>query len=228
MSDAPHTISQFQVAMQQVHGLTIKVGELVTEQVVTALDALHAGDTEKAQKVAAKDEKVDELEKEVDKACAEILARYSPVAGDLRMIIVILKAITDLERIGDEASNIAEQAGIREKIPPKVQGDIKVLGDDIVVALRQLVTTFGGMNMDHEDMNLDQSRDLVAEDKEINRQADKLIETALSGVFGDAADNTQNILSVIWCIRSLERIGDHIKNIGQYLIYFAEGVDIRH
>lgn len=228
MSSTPQTISQFHVAMQEAHNLAAKVGWLVTDQLSAALEALQANDIEAARKVTNKDDKVDALEMQVDKACTEILARYSPVAGDLRMVVVILKAITDLERIGDEASHIAEQVCVGEAMPTAIKNDINSLGDEVMLSLRQLMKHFDNMRIEHANVNPDDSRNLVSEDEEINRHADKLIETTLRSGFGEGSSDAQNTLSIIWCARSLERIGDHIKNISQYLIYFAEGVDIRH
>lgn len=228
MSETPQTIPQFYVAMHDVCQLVANVGRLVKDQIETALETLITGDAEKVRVIERKEAEVDALEKEVDKACTEILARFNPVATDLRMVIVILKTITDMERIGDEAMHIAEQSSISDKIPKKIQDGIKSLGDEVLMSLKQLLENFGDMDADHEAIDLKSSRSIVAADKAINTHADDLIESVLSDGFGESSEGAQTALASIWCIRSLERIGDHIKNVSQYLIYFSEGVDIRH
>lgn len=221
MSGTVHSIPQFHEAMEQVHQSTIRVGRLVKAQLEGALESLQNGDVEQAKKIKADDEAVDHLEKVVDDECTKLLARHSPVAGDLRKVIVILKTITDFERIGDETGHIAEQASSDNAMPSEIREDIKTLGKKVLDSLEQLLQHF-------ESMNSAKSRDLAGEDEEINRQANNLIQAALASNVCDTFTDAQSVISMIWCVRSLERIGDHIKNVSQYLVYYAEGVDIRH
>lgn len=228
MSNTTHSIPQFHEAMVQLHREALEVGQLVKTHLEGALEALRSGDVKRAQQISDNDEKVDRLEKRIDKECAEVLAKHSPVAADLRMVIVLMKTITDLERIGDEASRIAAQTNGDHPIPSDISDGIAALGKKVLASLDQLLHNFEHMDMVHRDPDPNKARDLAAADKEINRQAHELIRTALASGMGDTLDEAQDRLALIWCVRSLERIGDHVKNVSQYLVYFAEGVDIRH
>lgn len=223
---------QLSSAMQQAYDLVSSMGELVKRQVEDALDALKTGDVDKAKVVASSDAKVNNMELSADKECTSILALHQPVAGDLRMVIVLLKAVTDLERIGDEAGHIAEQALLVKSTdyPRQWIENVAALGEKVISSLAQLMDNFAQLKvgMGKMDVDIDSSWQLVDKDETINKRSDALIEEILKGGWGEASNNPQVCMSLIWCVRSLERVGDHVKNISQYLIYLAEGTDIRH
>lgn len=223
---------QLSSAMQQAYDLVSSMGELVKKQVEDALDALKTGDVDKAKVVASSDAKVNNMELSADKECTSILALHQPVAGDLRMVIVLLKAVTDLERIGDEAGHIAEQALLVKNTdyPRQWIENVAALGEKVISSLAQLMDNFAQLKvgMGKMDVDIDSSWQLVDKDETINKRSDALIEEILKGGWGEASNNPQVCMSLIWCVRSLERVGDHVKNISQYLIYLAEGTDIRH
>ena len=227
---APHTIPQFTSAMQKLHNLVVRMGRVVESQVGGSLEALSTGDREKAKTVIAEAKAVNRMEILADKASTRILALHNPVAGDLRRVIVMLKTVTDMERIGDEAEHIADQSMLMSSHndPTELDKQLACLGEEVKVSLGQLLVIFDDWGKNSEKIDIQKPRALATRDRLINKQADDLIKDIIGFVWSKETDSVKTALSLIWCVRSLERIGDHIKNISQYLVYFVKGVDVRH
>ncbi len=207
--------------MSGLHSMALKMGGLVEERVTFSVNVLRTRDIEKASLVAKSDYQVNRLELQIDAACAQILALRNPLARDLRMILVTLKAITDLERIGDEAQRISKQVLEMGKaeIPPAIQQDLDYIGGQTADMLHKALDSFARVHVVHSEL---QQQDRIVDDK-----CNAVIEAFKLAVTQPGTD-IQSLLSALWCARSFERIGDHAKNIAEHVVYLVEGKDVRH
>ena len=221
-----HISRQFNEELENVRQRVLAMGGLVEEQIGAAMDALVNFDTEGAQAVIRRDEQVDQLEVEIDEQCTKILAKRQPAAGDLRLIVAILKTITDLERIGDEAEKIARMgvhiAETSDPTRPVKQhyGAVNHLGQHVKNMLHLTLDAFARMDAAAARQTAIDERQSDAEYNAISRQ-----------ILTYMLENPRNIspgLDVMWAARALERIGDHARNICEYVVYLVEGKDVRH
>lgn len=189
--------------------------------VANAVRSLLSRDTALAREVIGQDNDLDRLEMEADRRCLQILARRSPVGEDLRFITAVLKVVTDLERIGDLAVNIAERAlylsggtGIR------AGADIEVLGSRVLAQLAESVRAFS-------ERDAPAARMLYAQDAVV----DELNRVAFAGILDIGRhhpDQIDRALALSSVCKHLERIGDHAVNIGEQTVFLVEGHDVRH
>ncbi len=221
-----HISRQFNEELENVRQRVLAMGGLVEEQIGAALNALINFDTEAALAVERRDEQVDQLEVEIDEQCTKILAKRQPAAGDLRLIVAVLKTITDLERIGDEAEKIARMARhISETSDPtrpvkQHYGAVNHLGQHVKGILHLTLDAFARMDVAAAVQTAKDERQSDAEYDAISRQ-----------ILTYMLENSRNIspgLDVMWSARALERIGDHARNICEYVVYMVEGKDVRH
>lgn len=217
-----HISSRFNEDLEAVRANLLKMGGLVEEQLQKALAALSDADSEVAAEVVRNDEAVNRMEVAIDEECLRILATRAPTAGDLRLIVAIIKAITDLERIGDEArkiANIALRLATHER-PPDRYREIKHLGRLVAGMVHEALDAFARMDVEAA-LRVPQHDRLVDEEYEsMQRQC----------VTFKMEDPRQvrRILDTTWAGRALERVGDHAKNIAEYVVYMVHGQDIRH
>ena len=217
-----HTSARFESTLNGLHSMALKMGGVVEEKVTFSVNVLRTRDIEKAKLVAKSDYQVNRLELQIDEACTHILALRSPLARDLRMVLAILKAITDLERIGDEAQRISKQVleiG-KAEIPPGIQQDLNYIGEQTTDMLRKALDGFARIRPAVHD-------ELQHQDHLVDDRCNAVIE-AFKLAAAEPETDIRLLLSALWCARSLERIGDHAKNIAEYVVYFAEGKDVRH
>lgn len=221
-----HISRQFNEELENVRQRVLAMGGLVEEQIGAALAALVNFDTDGAQAVIRRDEEVDTFEVEIDAQCTKILAKRQPAAGDLRLIVAILKTITDLERIGDEAEKIARMSlHIAETSDPsrpvrQHYGAVNHMGQHVKNMLHQTLDAFARMDVGTAIQTVKDERQSDAEYDAISRQ-----------ILTYMLENPRNIspgLDVMWSARALERIGDHARNICEYVVYMVEGKDVRH
>src|SRR5215475_9490010 len=183
------------------------MGGFVEQQLHKAITELVEGDSSLGESVAMDDYQVNNMEVSIDEECSRILATRAPAAGDLRVIVAIIKTITDLERIGDEGEKIgyiASRLATMERPADKYR-EIKHLGRVVSEMVHDALDAFARMDVESALRVARQDR-LVDEEYEAIRRA----------------------LDVMWVVRALERIGDHAKNISEYVIYMVHGKDIRH
>ena len=217
-----HTSAQFTAALDDMRDLVLKMGGLAEERVATVVKVLDTRDIDMAKKVAKSDYQINALEMQIDEECMNILALRQPVARDLRMVIAALKVITDIERIGDEAQKIAKQViemGQTE-FPANVQSALNKLGTHASLMLKKALDGFARTQ-------IEVLSELKAQDHEVDNECNIVVE-ALVVAIGKYPADIHPLLSALWCARALERIGDHAKNIGEYVVYLVEGKDIRH
>ena len=218
-----HISHKFDEEMEDLRNQVLKMGGLVEQQIMGAVEAMHTLDVAAAEEIILKDHKVNALEVSIDESCTRILAKRQPAATDLRMVIAVIKTITDLERIGDEAEKIAKMAvHLAEKdgrFSNRYAG-IRHLGDHVRVMVHDVLDAYARLDVEA-------SLKVVRDDDEADRVYQDLLRTLMTYMMEDPRTITE-VLDVVWAARALERIGDHAKNIGEYVIYLVKGKDIRH
>jgi phosphate transport system protein len=196
---------------------------MVETQFDEALNAFRVGNAEQADKVIADDQVVNGLEVQLDDACSHLIVRRQPAANDLRTVMATIKVITDLERIGDEASKIARTAkSLHER------GMVSFNHYDIVRTISRATA-----DMLHDALDAFARLDgkaalrIIAQDDEIDQGFRMIIRNMITFMMEDPR-TISSALDTLWVAKAVERIGDHAKNIAEYVIYVAEGRDIRH
>jgi phosphate transport system protein len=217
-----HISRRFNQDIEDLRNTVLSMGGLVETQLSRAIAAIVSGDSELGLKVANDDYKVNNLEVDIDDECSRILATRAPAAGDLRLIVAVIKTITDLERIGDEAEKIgflaSKLAGMDR--PSDSYRELKNLGSHVSHMLRDAMNAFARLDVS-------EALDVVKEDELVDEEYDAITRQCITFMMEDPR-SIKRVMNVTWAARSLERIGDHAKNICEYVIYMVEGRDIRH
>lgn len=217
-----HISKQFDQELEDVRNLVLKMGGLVEQQVRNGLKALLNGDAKLAKKVIKRDRKVNALEVEIDETCTTILARRQPAASDLRLVISIIKTITDLERIGDEAEKLAVSAKsvVEGSMSDRQYQELKSLGKLVIAMLKQTLDALARIDVD-------EALEAMKTDEEVDQEFENLSRLLVLKMMEDPR-SIKDSLSISWSARALERIGDHSKNICEYIVYLVKGKDVRH
>ena len=217
-----HSSSQFNEALESIRNHLMEMGGLVEKQVVDALEALLHADSALAEKVLTTEDRVDDLEIQIDEECARVLALRQPAASDLRLIIAVSKAVSDLERIGDESAKIAAMALqlAEDGESPRGYVEVRHIGNHVRNMLRDALDAFARFDAD-------KAVEVAAEDSEVDLEYRSAMRALVTFMMEDPRSITR-VLNIIWSLRALERIGDHARNIGEQVIYLVEGKDVRH
>lgn len=217
-----HTFKQFDTELEMIRGKVLQLGGLVERQIVKAMEALAEGDLILCEQVINTDHDVNRLEVELDEACAHIIAKRQPAAVDLRMIMTVIKTITDLERIGDEAKKIAKQARAMHSSDvthaPKLE--LRHAADVVVGMLRQALDAFA-----RSDCSV--ATEVARRDKEVDAEFKATMRQLITFMIEDPRTISRS-LELLFIAKSIERIGDHAKNISEYVVYMEKGRDVRH
>ncbi|MFP4079091.1 MAG: phosphate signaling complex protein PhoU [Ectothiorhodospira sp.] len=217
-----HYLQKYNEELETLRNRVLSMGGLVESQVANAVSALATADLALADDVIQNDVRVNSLEVAIDEHCSEILARHQPTASDLRFIISIIKTITDLERIGDQAEKVARMAvHLAEKDRPRNQyADVRALGEKVTRLVHDALDAFARMDVDT-------AVNTVREDVSVDRDYETVMRQHITFMMEDPR-TISRALDVIWAIRALERIGDHARNMCEYVIYLVRGKDVRH
>lgn len=217
-----HISQQFDQELELTRRKLLEMGGLVEEQVRAACDAFVAHDSVQATRVREGDEQINRMEVALDGMVAQIIARRQPAASDLRLLMAVLKASTDLERIGDEAKRIAKM-GIDladQSLPTNQYSEIRHLAREVRRILNDSLDAFARSDVDA-------AQRVIGMDKEIDQEYEGVIRQSMTFMMEDSR-TIRRVLNSIWTARALERIGDHAKNIGEYVVYMVDGTDVRH
>lgn len=217
-----HISQQFEKQLQDIRSQVLAMGGLVEQQVIKAMQALLTGDAELARQVVSGDEEVNKYDIKADQDCFNIIAMRQPTAGDLRLVTVISKTISDLERIGDESVRVARMAlNLSEKDRPKKNyRELKALGKHVEEMLHDALDA-----LVREDVTL--ALEVAREDHHVDEEYESLLRQLMTYMMEDPRQISRSI-DMMWSARSLERIGDHARNIAEYTIYMVKGKDVRH
>ena len=222
-ADLSHHISrQFNEDLSDLLNRVLAMGGLVEQQVQLAMKALVKGDSELAEKVAHEDYKINQMEVGIDEECSRILARRQPAAGDLRLVVAIIKAITDLERMGDEAQKIgylaSRLAGMER--PANKYSELKHLGRQITQMIHEALDAFARLDARA-------ALEVARSDQSIDEEYEAITRQSITLMMEDPR-TIRRVLDTMWVARALERIGDHARNICEYIVYMVHGKDVRH
>lgn len=221
-SHTHHISQQYNLELETIRTHLSEMGGMAQRQVNDAIQALIDADLERAEQVVRADTKVNSMEVTIDEECVRILARRQPAASDLRLVIAVTKAITDLERIGDEATKIARQAIAMNKDGHAPRGYIEVrhIGGNVSRMLQDALDAFARLDMDL-------ALNVVQTDKQVDMEYSTAMRELVTFMIEDPRSITR-VLNIMWSLRALERIGDHARNLAQYVIYLVNGEDVRH
>lgn len=218
-----HHISQkFNNELEEIRTHFLEMGGLVEKQVTDAIHSLLDADSALAVSVQESDKRINAMETKLDDELVRILARRQPAASDLRMIVAISKAITDLERIGDEASKIARYAVAlcEEGESPRGYVETRHIGNQVRVMIHDTLDAFARLDAEQAFRVMQSDHQIDIEYKTATR--------ALMTYMMEDPRYISRVLNVMWVLRSLERIGDHARNVAEQLIYLVKGADVRH
>jgi phosphate transport system protein len=217
-----HISAKFNEELESLRNLMLEMGGVVEQQLSSALDALMKMDSGAAELIVNRDREVNQMEMAIDDECASILARRQPTASDLRLVVAIIKVNTDLERIGDEAAKVAKQT-VRlseDGMSPSSFIEIRHIGSRVASMLRDALDAFARL-----DVNM--AVEVVKGDVEVDREYGSAMRSLVTFMMEDPRA-IGAILSEMWALRSLERIGDHACNIAEQVVYLVRGLDVRH
>ncbi len=217
-----HILKKFDTDLEDLRSRVLAMGGLVEQQFLRAMDGLESGDMGALEQIITNDHLVNRHEVELDEACTQIIARLQPTAVDLRMVMTVVKIITDLERIGDEAKKIAKMArdlhtGDLRSVP---RIDLRPAANIAVAMLRKSLDAFARV-----DENV--STEVARQDREVDASFKAAMRQLITFMMEDPRTISSS-LDLLFIARAIERIGDHSKNIAEYVVYMVKGRDVRH
>ena len=225
MTGEQHTFKRFDQELQHLSSIVLRMGGLVEDQIAKAMTALREADVEAARNVVARDHVVNFLDVQADEQIVNLLALRQPVGKDLRMILSLGKTVTDLERIGDEAERIARMTidiYTSDNPPP----DALLLSDAFrmsSLATRMLREVLDALVR----VDVEKAIEVARGDTELDAEFQAALRRLSTYIVEDAR-NVGHTINVTFIIKSLERIGDHSKNIAEYVVFLVKGKDVRH
>jgi len=218
-----HSSKQYELDLEGIRSRVLQMGGMVEKQFHDAMNCFRTLNVHEAERIIAADIEVNQMEVALDDACSHLIVKRQPAANDLRTVMATIKVITDLERIGDEATKIARAASAIHQ-----RGLVPIAHEDIV---RVMATSAGRQLHDALDafarMDQKQATRLIVADEEIDHEYRAVMRNAVTFMMEDPR-TISAALDTVWVAKAIERIGDHAKNIAEYVIYIVEGKDIRH
>ena len=217
-----HISEQYNAELEDIRQRVLAMGGLVEQQVADAVRALLSLDKGLAAEVIERDRRVNGMEVQIDEECGRILARRQPAAGDLRLVMACIKTITDLERIGDEAERVARMAADLAELELQrgPHTEVETLGAKVGEMLHRVLDAFARMDSEA-------AVDVSRSERAVDREYEAILRQCITFMIEDPR-SISRVLDIVWSIRSLERVGDHAKNIAEYIVFFVHGKDVRH
>jgi phosphate transport system protein len=217
-----HYMKQFDEELEEIRTRLMEMGGKVEQQLKNAIRAVSDADSKLAEEVIKEEQLVDEMEVDIDEACILIIARRQPAASDLRLVMMVTKAVNDLERIGDEAKKIANHAIILAGESETSEGytEVRHLGQSVIGMLSNALDAFARFDVEAAMRTLE-------EDKQIDLDYKTALRELVTYMMEDPR-SISRVINILWVVRSLERIGDHAKNLCEQIVFVVKGKDIRH
>jgi phosphate transport system protein len=223
MNTQEHTSKRYDAELETIRSRVLQMGGLVETQITSAIEALITGNIPLAEQVIADDDRVNALEVQIDEDCAHIIARRQPAAQDLRMIMTIVKMITDLERVGDEAEKIARMTKLiysSERLLLPRFNEVKVASGYAIDMLKKSLDAFARLDVAA-------AACVVKQDRQLDEQFRGILRQLITFMMEDARTISTSI-EILFVAKALERIGDHAKNMSEGVVYLVKGKDVRH
>lgn len=220
-----HLSSQFDVELSGISTRVLEMGGLVESQVAQAIHALVHFGGDVATLVLQQEEKVNQMEMEIDADLSTIIARRQPTARDLRLLIAISKTIGNLERVGDEAARIARtvqrliNTGVSSRLRLPVS-DVSFEASLATASLRKALDAFARLDVGV-------ALEVIKNDNEIDAEFDGLMRKLITYMMEDPRTISASI-DLVFVAKAIERVGDHAKNLAEQVIYIVKGTDVRH
>jgi phosphate transport system protein len=218
-----HTHKQFDNELENVRASVLKMGGLVEEQISRAVEALINGNLRLADEVIAYDHSVNALEVQIDEDVSHIIARRQPTASDLRLVMMVVKTITDLERIGDEATKVArmaKQVHAGERLLKPRFNEIKYMSTLVLDMLRKALDGFARLD-------ITAAAEVARQDDEVDEEFRLNLRALITHMMEDPRTISVSI-DILFAAKAMERMGDHAKNMFEYVVYMVKGKDVRH
>jgi phosphate transport system protein len=218
-----HTAKQYDHDLEALRSRMMRMGGLVESQIRAAMEGFLDGEPARIEQVVSADARVNELEVAIDGDLGQLIVRRQPAASDLRLILAISKAVTDLERIGDEAAKVARMA--REihaggRARDTRLATVRHLSEVAIRMLRQALDAFARLDASA-------AAGVIREDAAIDAEFAAIVRQLVTFMMEDPRTISTS-LNIVWVAKAFERIGDHAKNIAEQAIYAAKGRDVRH
>lgn len=217
-----HTSKEYNDELEDIRNQLLNMGGMVEKQLQKAMQSLVQNNSKLAIKVIKKDLGINAMEVNIDEECTQIIAKRQPAASDLRLIIAVIKSITDLERIGDEAEKIAKCARylISENHDGEYYNELELLANKVAENLSQALDALARLDAE-------EALKIAINDHVIDNEFESLNKDLISYMSSNP-NELEKIVRLSWSAKALEKIGDHTKNICEYVIYLVKGKDIRH
>ena len=217
-----HISQQFNEELEDVRSRVLAMGGLVEDQAARAIEALISRNAELASEVVSDDMRVNACEVDIDEECTRIVARRQPAATDLRLVMAVVKTITDLERIGDECKRVAKMviANPDGAFSEEIRNELEHMGELVRAMLHEVLDAFARTDVET-------ALSVVRADRKVDIKYESITRQLMTYMAQDP-QNIPSSLGVLWTARALERVGDRCQNIAEYVIYLVLGKDIRH
>ncbi len=219
-----HSSKQYEEELETIRSKVLQMGGLVENQFRDAMTCFRTGDAQLADRVMADDDEVNQLEVMLDDICSHVIVKRQPTANDLRTVMATIKAITDLERIGDESTKIARiSKSLHERgTVGELQhfDTVRVIAERAADLLHEALDAFARLDKMQAVL-------LIGQDKLVDHEFRSILRNVITFMMEDPR-TISTALDTLWVAKAIERIGDHSKNIAEYVIYIVEGKDIRH
>ncbi|MCB1935234.1 MAG: phosphate signaling complex protein PhoU [Nitrosomonas sp.] len=223
MVNKEHISKQFDADLEEARTRVLQMGGFVEEQIERAMEALTTGNEELIDQVIEYDHRVNAMEVSIDEICSQIIVRRQPTASDLRLIIMIIKTITDLERIGDEAQKIARMSKLiyaKDRLQTPRFKEIKHVASIAMDMVKKALDSFARLDPNS-------AAQIVRQDEFVDEEFKSIMRQLITFMMEDPRKISTS-LEILFVAKAIERIGDHAKNMSEYVVYMVKGKDVRH